>query len=62
MFDSMQSTLSQSRLAIGLFHTDVESSDCFSVHFILAGYVNAKRNKRMWSIVKLGIFFVSYKL
>ena len=23
------------------FHTDVESSDCFSVHFILAGYVNA---------------------
>ena len=41
MFDSMQSTLSQSRLAIGLFHTDVESSDCFSVHFILAGYVNA---------------------
>ena len=41
VFDGVQSTLSQSRLTIGLFHTDVESSDCFSVHFILAGYVNA---------------------
>lgn len=40
MLDSVQGALSQCRFTVGLFHTDIKSRDDFSVHFILARYVN----------------------